>query len=427
MPTSNALSFETLVAPVVRKHFPQLPAAVDACAAVFGAMALANRTKPLSLILEGGSGTGKTAVLQTFLPADDRLKQWAYRCDKFTTKAFVSHAANVGRGKQEDLDLLPRIKDKVMITKELAPLFRGRVEELEENLALLISVLDGQGLTTDSGMHGQRGYTGRYVFNWLGATTPIRRQTHQIMAQLGTRLLFYEVAPITPGSQELLKYALQENGDQGETECQSEVNNFLADLLAKHPVGSVAPDSVCIPHEITAQLVRWATLLVNGRAEIKHEKSYGEWEPVAAQSGEAPHRVINSFKELVRGRALVNDRTTVITDDLLLIEHIAVSSIPGHLRPIVRELRRADSVNTSRCADLCRVSSPTARKYLRELQLLGIAELEKGSPEANLPDSVSLSAEFQWLRLPDLERKVGGVCKRKGKRLSSPGASEYRP
>ncbi len=53
------------------------------------------------------------------------------------------------------------------MTKELAPIFRGREEELKENFSTLISVLDGKGFTSDTGMRGQRGYKDIIIFNWL--------------------------------------------------------------------------------------------------------------------------------------------------------------------------------------------------------------------------------------------------------------------
>jgi hypothetical protein len=91
------------------------------------------------------------------------------------------------------VDLLPKLKDKVLLTKELAPLFRGSDDELRANFATLTAVLDGKGHVSASGVHGTRGYDGRIVFNWLGGTTPIPARTDVIMGQMGNRLLRYEI------------------------------------------------------------------------------------------------------------------------------------------------------------------------------------------------------------------------------------------
>ena len=96
-----------------------------------------------------------------------------YRSDRFTPRSLVSSAANVGRERLEQVDLLPRIRHRALITPELATIFRGNDDALVDNFAILTALLDGEGLIADSGTHGQRGYTGDYLFVWVGATTPL--------------------------------------------------------------------------------------------------------------------------------------------------------------------------------------------------------------------------------------------------------------
>ena len=76
-------------------------------------------------------------------------------------------------------------------------MFRGREEALTESFATLTAVLDGHGSISDSGTQGRRGYVGQeYVFAWVGATTPLPPATWRIMAQLGSRLLFYAMPDV---------------------------------------------------------------------------------------------------------------------------------------------------------------------------------------------------------------------------------------
>jgi hypothetical protein len=65
---------DEMVDAVVSQYYPALLPSVNACLAVFGAMALAKRTKPLCLILETPSGYGKSAVLQMMFPVGE--KRW---------------------------------------------------------------------------------------------------------------------------------------------------------------------------------------------------------------------------------------------------------------------------------------------------------------------------------------------------------------
>ena len=177
----------------------------------------------------------------------------------------------------------------------MAPIFRGRKEDLIEVFSILIGVLDGKGFVSDSGIQGRRGYDRSIIFNWLGATTPLPPNTYRLMSQLGNRLLFFEMTAVEPPEADLVDYAKSDSGSTAEEGCQTAVNEFLVEFFKSHPISSVPPDTIFIPDHINERLVRWAMLLARGRAEIKFEKSLGEWEPVAALPGEAPYRCHRVF------------------------------------------------------------------------------------------------------------------------------------
>jgi len=402
-----------LIQPVeeaVNRFYPGLLPAVKCGLAVVGSMALKGRTKPLSIMFETPSGYGKSAVAQMFYPLDGNgLDQYIYRCDKFTPKSFVSHAANVAHSQLKKIDLLPKLANKTLVTKELSPIFRGREEDMQENFSVLIAVLDGKGFVSDSGVKGHRGYEYNIVFNWIGATTPLPRKTHRLMYQLGTRLLFYETPAIEPTEDALLAYAERDDVSEAETECQRAVNGFLVGFFKQHPIGSVPPESVSIPKDLLRELSRWALFVAHGRREIKYEKSICEWEPISASKPEGPWKIVNYFKELARTHALIHERTQVEPSDLEVVANVALSSIPIHLRPIVRKLRQDGSITSTECCAILNVSRPTAIRYLTELKLLGIGTLEKGSVPENRPDTLTLSPEFSWLASAT-PLTTNGVC-----------------
>ena len=397
---SNPITLEKDVNPLIQAHYPKLLFAVHAALAVVGVLSMKNRMKPLSIIFEASSGLGKTAVLQMLFPfgKDKEIENFIYRSDSFTPKSFVTHAANVSAKELEKIDMLPRLKNKVLVTKELAPIFRGRETELQEKFSMLISVLDGKGFTSDSGMRGSRGYKEAIIFNWLGATTPLPAATHRMMSQLGTRLLFFEVDVSEPTQEELIAYAERTNVGKAEVECNKAVNKFILDYFKRNPVGTIEPESIVFPRGLIEQVVRWASFLVKARSEIKYDKEFGEWEPIAAARPEGAYKVINYFKELAIGHALIHGRKEVTSSDLELVANVAISSVPGHLRPIIKELRKCDSVNSKEGERVCAKSRPTIRKYFRELELLGIVELKKGSVQTNDPDVVKLVEDYTWLK-----------------------------
>src|SRR5262249_12386955 len=130
---------------VVEEHFPGLWPAVDAGLSVCATLLLKENRNPVALVYVAGPATSKTTVVDIV-----RGHPICYLSDNFTPAAFVTHAATV---KQKDLakvDLLPRLKHKVLVTPELAPIFRGKEEELINTFKIITRVLDGRGLVGDS-------------------------------------------------------------------------------------------------------------------------------------------------------------------------------------------------------------------------------------------------------------------------------------
>jgi hypothetical protein len=388
----------------VNSFYPGLLPAVKCGLAVVCSMAFKGRTKPIAVMFESPSGFGKSAVVQMFFPISDSngnsvAGMYTYRCDKFSPKSFVSHAANISLDKLKDVDLLPKLKNKTLVTKEMAPIFRGREQDIQENFSIIIPVLDGKGLLTDSGTKGRRGYDGNILFNWLGATTPIPPKTHRLMSQLGTRLLFFEIPGDLPTEEDLLAYAESDEASHAEGACQTAVNQFIVSFFLTHNVGTVAPESIVIHRERARELVRLAYLVAHGRREIHCERDKGIWVPVSAGRPEGPHKVLNYFKEMARAHALIHERAEITAEDMEMVTNLAISCIPHHLRPILRRLRSVDSITSSECEKLCSVSRPTARRYLVELALTGIGQLPKAEEEP-ITLTLTLSPDFSWLKLP---------------------------
>jgi hypothetical protein len=181
-------------------------------------------------------------------------------------------------------------------------------------------------------------------------------------------------------------------------EVRALINNFLVMFFDAYPIGSVDPDDILAPEALMSEIADWAQLLISGRAEVRYEKIGTNWTPVAAMPPEGPWRVADYLKELAFGHCLIHGRSEISKADLRIVGHAAVSSIPRHLRPIVRELARTGVADTRAVMRLCGVTHPTARNYLSEVALLGIGVLTKGDPVTNQPNSISLTKYFYWLR-----------------------------
>ena len=389
---------------LVGSHYRQeLCQAIKAALGVIASLSLKGRDHCLVLVFEGASGRGKSIIVRVLMP-DSETERYLVRADDFTPASFVSHAANRTSDALAQIDLLPRIKEKVMLTKELAPLFRSNDDELRKNFARLTSVLDGDGYMSNSGTHGERGYTGRYVFNWIGATTPIPQRTHEIMAQLGNRILFYEVIGDEFSEEDLMEFARTYESNDAVEQCRTAVSTIVHDHFQRYRVDSVEPETIAIGDDLLLEMVRYAKLITQGRVEVLSDS-------FEAGAPEGPHRVILLIQTLARGLALLERRLEVTAEDMDVIRHIAFSSIPFNRRELLRAIvGTGGTLNSTGVGAALGCSKPTALTRMRELAATGICDFQDGVEARSVPASISLSPEWAWLDGPYTPLSDSGVC-----------------
>ena len=360
-------------------------------------MSLTKRDHCLTLVFLGASGLGKSITARMVSPSCAEAENYLTRVDDFTPKSFVSHAARVAKKELEKIDLLPRIENKVMVTKELAPLFSGDDESLKKNFATLTSVLDGNGYVTSSGVHGTRGYSGKYIFNWIGATTPIPDRTYKVMSQLGNRILFYYIDSQAQSEDELVSFAETYKENDTVTQLQSGVNEFILDYFQRFPPDSVDPSEIVIAQTQTRQIVRLAKLISEGRVQIDFDQ-FGEPEPGLP---EGPQRLILLLQTLARGLALSSGRFSVEEADMGVLRHIAFSTLPQRRMGLLLALVRAGGHVTIREVEsFQRTSAPTAKRRMQELGATPIADFISGDDRASSPATLSLNQDWKWLLTP---------------------------
>jgi len=359
--------------------------------------------QPTSLIYVGPSGSAKTLVC-TLLTPDEKhqdLKKQIIRVDKFTPASFVTHASNVPKKELENIDLLPRIKDRCLITKELAPLFRGKETDVQDNFSILISVLDGKGYVSTSGVQGLRGYDENISFSWLGATTPLSNQVHRIMAQLGTRLVFYNTDGEEKTRDELLEFAKRKNTTDAEAKCRQICNDFLEGFFKSLPIRSISEGDLDFPLHLLKRLVRYVELMCYLRAGFFMDTTKAGVKIFSKPDMEIPYRAIRIFKNIAYGSALIHGRNEVDEDDLNQLEHIAYSSMPEQRRLVFQALvESGGEMTTDEVIKHTKMSRPTALHYMEELGHLGVVSFERG--DSSTPSVISLKSDFSWLIKPSV-------------------------
>jgi hypothetical protein len=394
--------------------FPEILAEVIAALSVAATVLLKDQQNPVALNFEGPPSSQKTTVVDLLSGSKDKV----YRSDSFTAKSFVSHAASISRERLNEIDLLPRIRHKVVLVPELAPLFGLRQEDLLESFSILTRVLDGSGLTTDSGVHGRRGHTGDYLFAWIGCTTPIEHRVWKTMGKLGSRLLFLEMPNNEHTSKQLVADIAAETAYIDRVAgCARTVSSFL-DVLWEETGGArgVVWGRADDPSRVMLRIADYAKLLACLRGIIAvwregsgDDETYNFSTPIT----EKPHRAVSLLYALARGHALVHGRRQLRTDDLRLVARAALESIPNDRRAVVRILlAKEGTATTGDVEQALRCSAPTARAILETLDKLGIGTFQNPGPP--VPGTLMLADRFRWLlkcraarALKENRRRVG--------------------
>jgi hypothetical protein len=374
----------------VKEHFPELWPAVDVGLSVCASLLLADNVNPVAVVYVGPPSSGKTTIVNMF--ADHPL---TYVSDKFTPASFVSSAANVSSEQLAKIDLLPRIKHKVLITPELAPVFRGKEEVLIDRFSTLTRVLDGQGFMTDSGTHGQRGYRGDYLFSWLGCTTPLDGKVWRIMAQLGSRLFFLQLdqqeeqqgmegmlAQLTASS-EGLPY------NERLTACKTVIHRLLSALFDGQELRGIEWDKEQDTPEVQNGLMLLAVFIAHMRSGPTSENE----EQVVEK--ESPMRAYAILQNIARGHALAYGRTQLIPADLIPVAQVALSTVPYDYGQVFRALVQHKELTVAQVKDVLGLKAEeTAHKVMRGLERLKIV-IWKQSGKGKT-SFIYFTAEWEW-------------------------------
>jgi hypothetical protein len=379
----------------MRSSFPGLEPALHAGLALQAYLCFEGSNRPCALFYLGPPSSGKSLVDRLFLPTPEcpEINEYVYRCDDFTPASFVSRAASVSTKRLAEIDLLPKLANKVLNTKELAPIFRGKADDLIRTFAVLTSVLDGDGLVTAGGSVGTRGYSDPIFFCWLGATTPLSPHTWKVMAALGPRILFYETAAIEPTLEDLVR-AQEDEITQEEYAMRLRVNGFLREMYKRWPPRSLPENSIGCSETARRQIALYSRFLARLRAgltlrdpeEAGHKEA--RYEP---PSKEHEYRLVKTLNRLARASALVMGRKQVDEEDLELIRDIVLSSAPETRRKVAVALLEltADAIGRGEAhpvaigagtiARAIQASLPTARHYAEELDVLQIARYDRAA------------------------------------------------
>lgn len=392
---------------IIFNNFPELLIPAEVGLSIVSQLLIKDIKNPFALVYVDVPSSGKTIVLNFF----STIKELVYTTDDFTPASFVSHYSNVKRKDVAENDLLPRIRYKTLLIRDLATIFAKRDEDVQSMLGILIRVLDGEGLKSDSGVYGQRGYEGDYHFMLLGASTQIRPRIWKVMGNLGSRLFFLNINSGDKSENELANQ-LELSCRSKEIVCRNATENYLKTLWSENPEG-IGWDLKNDDMDTKVAIARFAKILARLRGPVNVWKDgYGSDEENHSEPIiEKPDRLNQLLYNFARGHALICGRRRISKEDLPILSKVALdSALPNRSKMIKALLLNNGFLDTNEGMERLNFSRPTVHKIMKEMTMVGIVD-----PSPNLFDSdlgrpsksIELKEEFNWL----LEDEVKSLIK----------------
>jgi len=398
----------------VQRHLPEIWTGLEFSLSILRILNIHKCTLPFIGLLLGRPGSGKTIGLRL-------LRKWycTFSSDNFTPRAFQSHSTAVSSKEElEEIDMLPKLKDKIFLTPELAPTFSGKEEDLAEKLGIITRIADGHGLASDSGAHGHREY-GDTMFTWVGATVDVPNKVFRIMSTLGPKLYFFRLPFKDKTHAELLKEAMEdEDFDVKEQQIQEALIDYLKwfdigpNLITSsdNPVPKVQWNRTRDNDDGSmSYIINLAELLSYLRRHVEIS-DYGASEDLAfsASAREDVSRTRFVLYNLARGHALLTGRNYTTLEDIpLVVKTILSTAQIDRVKVFDLLIASKGKLTSNRIVQSLNMSKPTALKTMIEFKAIGLVEISDSEEIGanNLPlRRISLRPEFDWFLTDEFER-----------------------
>lgn len=430
----------------VQKDMPEICVGLEFELSVLRVLNIRDCTLPFIGILLGPPSSYKTVILGL-------LKQWpnTFFTDNFTAKSFVSHTTSVKTEEElREIDLLPKLKDNLFLTPELSPTFTAKDEDLHLVLGIITRVADGQGLSTDSGAHGHRGYDEPIMFTGVGAAVDVPRKVYKLLGNLGAKLYFLRIPSVDRTEQELsledkkddfnvryeriksalmdyLKwfeihpYAATVGNNNSVNDVESTIANKSNDSRDEKehlqpsqqlPLIKIEADRTNDEVKALECIRRLAILLAHLRQPaITWDSKDGQGSDYAYSVSlvENADRAYTLLKNVGRGHALLTGRNYLAVEDVPLIIKIVLSTAHiDRVKIFDLLLNHNGELNTNIIMQSLNVSKPTALKTMLELKIIGLVDKSEDVYDENVNNKVRhiyLNKErYSWFLSDDFKK-----------------------
>ena len=354
-----------VVEPVWQKIFPQLPLDIPR---ITLAAWLANDERlgfkdPCWLALIAPSSSAKTVILSALADATE-----AYPLDTLTAQTFHSGMPD-SEGKPQGLLYRLGRTPKIVI-KDLSAILSKQPNQRDEIMGQLRTIADGD-FTRATGMG-----TDESVARWKGRMTLAVGMTtaidiyHALHNQLGERFLRLRFGI---DEDDLVAVGLQALENE---RMNRKPQSALASVFKKAlDYAGVRLSNRSLSAAMDARLANLVAFISKARTGVVRDAK-GEVQLIPQAEG--PGRLIKQLQALACALAALRGTSEVTDKDYKLVERVAFSSIPEPRGEILWALYNIGATRISEFKQNVKLSDPTIRRHLEDLELLGLAEVAKG-------------------------------------------------
>jgi DNA polymerase elongation subunit (family B) len=422
------ISYDQWCALVAKKYF-KLKETVEAnvknaweimevCLSIRCILNIHQNTLPFMGVILALPSSNKTLILEEF--RDTILSIYL---DEFSLHALISNSSTKTEEQLQKSDLFPKIKNRQLITPELAPIFTRNEDDLRAILGQITRVLDGRGFVGATGAHGIRGYTST-MFTWLGAAVEIPKTVWKLLSTLGFKIYFFrpDVADIED------EYMLQDYMQQDFANKMSEIKICLYDYLKTFDAAPLSDKVSRLPEDdniiqvkcdksnltedqkdAVRYIIKMAKLLSHLRAPVEifaskrakyNEDDYTEKDNVEFRVDqpifEIPTRAKDILINLALGHAISQGKNHFDLTDIPHIFKVAISSCMVERYKLLKLLiKNNGTLNSNTICRYLNFSHPTARKIMREFEAVELVYFTEGSGSRG--STITLRDNYKWL------------------------------
>jgi hypothetical protein len=418
---------------VIQKHYPDAWTFMEFSLSVKYIINVQDFTLPFMGVLIAAPSSMKTMIIQLF-----RKYPHTFYTDNFTPSSLISHISTKTEAELQKVDMIPKMKDKVVLTPELAPIFTSKEDDMQKVMGIATRLLDGHGLENDSGAHGHRKY-GDTMFVWLGAAVEIPPRVWKILGTLGHKIYFLRPILRKKTLQDLIKIAKNNNF----AEKNIEIEEALLDYLKIFDAAPEIDNKIKLENQVVR--VKWneevgdeqdkaieyiaqlANLLARLRGTVYVSESKAkihnsnndqnnQSQQIRQIEGqdydtdfpiiEDPSRAVILLRNLAIGHAISQGRDHLSLTDIPIVIKVALSTAPLRRVRVLDLLLKNDNgeLTTSQIIGQLSISQPIATRTMRELEALKIGKVSNVTNYTNSEYKIKLKSEFNWFKSSEFSK-----------------------